>query len=403
MTHWELQLTFFSLSMTGFLSALDSSIIVTAMPTIASEFNSLSQQQSIALAYLLTSTVFQPLFGRATNLFGSRSVLFTSVFIFELGSLLCAVAQNFVWLCCARAIAGIGSVGLNVTIMVAVSQIVPIKERGRYMGIIYARLVVSTVFGPLIGGGLVQWNWRWCFYINLILAVPAVGILLAYARKLPHNTKPNVTWRDVDIGGIALVAAFTVALALGFNWGGVVYEWNSPLIISLVVVGFVLVPTFVFWEIKVAPFPLIPMHMFKYRNVTAGVVNNFFSSVSLQGIFIYLPSYYQIVRHDAQIISGLDILPYAMPVLFVSTACGWVISKTGHVPGYLWLGGAINLAGIGLLTLMNGTHPRWVEYVLLFLAGVGAGFLMQTITISAQSEVGKDLIATVTTMTLWSR
>ncbi|KZO95334.1 MFS general substrate transporter [Calocera viscosa TUFC12733] len=373
------------------------------MPTIASQFNSLSQQQWIALAYLLTSTVFQPLFGRATDLFGSRAMLFASVFCFELGSLLCAVSQNFIWLCCARAVAGVGSGGLGVVIMVIVSQIVPLRERGNYMGIMYARLVISTVFGPIIGGAFVQWNWRWCFYINQIIAVPAVGILLAFARKLPHHTKPNITSRDVDVGGIALVAGFTVTLALGFNWGGVVYPWSSPLVVSLLTVGFVLVPTFVFWEIKVAPFPLIPMHTFKYRNVTAGVANNFFSSVSLQGLFLYMPSYYQIVRKDSQIISGLDTLPYAIPALFVSTISGWLIARTGTVRGYLWLGGVINLAGTGLLTLLNGQHPRAVEYVLLFLAGIGAGFLMQTITLSAQSEVGKELIATVTTMTLWSR
>ncbi|KZO95335.1 MFS general substrate transporter [Calocera viscosa TUFC12733] len=403
MTKLELQLTFLSLSVTGFLSALDSSIIATAMPTIASQFNSLSQQQWISLSYLLTSTVFQPLFGRATDLWGSRSVLFVTIFFFELGSLLCAVSQNFIWLCCARAIAGAGAGGIAVVIMVILSQIVPLRERGNYMGIMYARLVISTVFGPLIGGAFVQWNWRWCFYINLILAVPALAIQFAFIRKLPHTTKPNVTWRDVDVGGIALVAAFTTSLALAFNWGGVVYAWNSPLIIALLVVGFVLTPIFVFWEIKIAPFPLIPMNMFKYRNVTAGVANNFFSSVSLQGIFLFIPSYYQIVRKDSQIISGLDILPYVVPVLLVSTITGRVISKTGRVREYLWLGGLINLVGTALLTLVDGKYSRAMEYVLLFFCGIGAGFLMGTITLSAQSDVSKDLIATVTTMTLWSR
>ncbi|KZT62498.1 MFS general substrate transporter [Calocera cornea HHB12733] len=342
MTKMELQLMFIA------------SIIGTAMPTIASQFDSLSQQQWISLAYLLTSTVFQPLFGRATDLWGSRSVFFVTIFFSEFG--------NFIWLCCARAIAGAGAGGLAVVIMVVISQMVSLRECPKYMGIVYVRLVVSTVFGP-----------------------------------------PNITWWDIDFGGVALLACFTVSLALAFNWGGVVHAWNSPLIIVLLVVRFVLAFGFVLWEVKVAPFPLIPMNRFMYRDVTAGVANNFFSSVSLQGILLYIPSYYQIVRKDSQIISGLDILPYVVPLLATSTIIGRVITKTGRVREYLWLGELIDLVGTGLLTLVDGRYPRAVEYVLHAMAGTGAGLLMQTITLSVQSAVTKDLIATATTMTLWSR
>jgi len=373
------------------------------MPTIASEFSSLSEQAWIALAYLLTSTVFQPLFGRATDLFGCRSVLFASIFVFELGSLLCATAKNFIWLCAARAVAGMGGAGITVVIMVIVSQLVPLRERGNYMGILYARIVIATVLGPLIGGVFVSFDWRWCFWINLVIAGPALAVLLLFAKKLPNTIKPDVTWRDIDFGGIVLLGISVVSICLAFNWGGVVFAWNSAVVVALLVVGFVLVPLFVMWEIKIPSYPLIPMKMFRYRNVTTSTINNFFTACALQGVFIYLPSYYQIVRHDKQIISGLEVLPYIMPLLLTSTLSGLIISRTGAVRGVLWLGGVFNLLGTGLLIMLNGNHPRAVEYVLLVITGLGAGFLIQSTTLSAQSQVTRDLLATVTTMAMWSR
>ncbi|KZO95336.1 MFS general substrate transporter [Calocera viscosa TUFC12733] len=373
------------------------------MPTIASQFDSLSQQSWIALSYLLTSTVFQPFFGRATDLFGSRSMLFLAVFIFELGSLLCAVAQNFVWLCAARGVAGMGSAGISVVMMVVISQIVPLRERGNYMGIMYARYAIATVAGPILGGVFTNYNWRWCFWINLIIAVPALAILIALARKLPAARKKNVTFRDIDYIGTVLLSVCTVSLSLAFNWGGIVYDWGSPVVIALIVTGAVLVPIFVCWEIWGPSFPIVPMDMFRYGNVTASTANYFFTSVSNYGMILYLPSYYQLVRRDAQLISGLELLPYMIPMLLATTLVGWLISKTGRIRTWLWGGGAVNLLGTGLLITFNGTLPRGVEYLFILIAGLGMGFVFQSNTLSAQSQVGRELLASVTTMTMWSK
>ncbi|KZT62502.1 MFS general substrate transporter [Calocera cornea HHB12733] len=403
MTKLQLKLTLFSLSAVGFLANLDTLIVATAMPTIASQFNSLNQQSWLALSYLLTSTVFQPLFGRATDLIGSRSVLFASVFVFEFGSLLCAVSQNFIWLCAARAVAGIGGAGIMVVIMVIVSQVVPLRERGNYMGIMYARLLLAVVLGPLFGGIFASFDWRWCFWINLIIAVPAVAILVTFAKKLPHTVKPDMSWLDIDFGGMLLLGVSVVSVCLAFNWGGTAYAWNSKIVIALLVVGFTLVPLFVAWEIKVPRYPLIPMTMFRFRNVTTSAANNFFTASALQGVFIYLPSYYQLVRHDKQIISGLEVLPFIVPMLVTSTIAGKLMARTGSVRSVMWIGGIFTLLGTGLLIMLNGRHTRAVEYVLVALTGMGAGFLIQTPTLSAQSQVTRDLLATVTTMSMWSR
>jgi len=190
---------------------------------------------------------------------------------------------------------------------------------------------------------------------------------------------------------------------LGLNWGGISYPWNSPAVIALLVVGGALIPVFICWEIMVARFPICPMSMFKYRNVRAATGNNFFTSVSTYGISLYLPTYYQLVRGDVQLISGVETLAYAGPLLMSSTAVGFLIARTGVVRIWLWMGGATNLLANGLLIMLNGTKPRAVEYIFLILAGMGFGFTMQTNTISAQSQVGRDLLASVTTMAMWSR
>ncbi|EJU02242.1 MFS general substrate transporter [Dacryopinax primogenitus] len=403
MPKWQLQLTFVSLAVVGFLANLDTSIVATAMPTIASEFDSLNQQSWIALSYLLTNTVFQPMWGRATDLIGSRTILFVCVFTFELGSLLCALSKNFIWLCCARAIAGLGAGGITIVIMVILTQMVSIRERGNYIGIFAARIVIAMILGPLLGGLFVSFDWRWCFWINLVISVPALAILVAFIKKLPNRTKPDIAWRDIDYGGLVILGVCVTAICLAFNWGGIVYEWNSAVIIALLVVGFALVLVFVIYEIKVPKLPLIPMKMFRFRNVTTTTVNNFFTAAAMLGVFIYLPSYYQLVRHDKQVISGLEVLPYIMPLLLTSTLSGLIVARTGYVQGVLWVGGIGNLLGTGLLILLNGRYPRAVEYVLLVLTGLGSGFLMQSTILSAQSQVPRDILATVTTMSLWSR
>jgi len=271
------------------------------------------------------------------------------------------------------------------------------------MGILYARYAIATVFGPILGGVFTKWNWRWCFYINLIIAVPALGVLVALARKLPKARKANVTLREIDYVGTILLSVSTVCLCLAFNWGGIAYAWDSVIVIALISVGGGLVPVFVCWEIWGPSFPIVPMKMFKYGNVTASTANYFFTSVSNYGMILYLPSYYRLVRRDDQLISGLELLPYMIPMLLATTAVGFLISKTGRIRTWLWAGGVVNLLATGLLIMLNGTLPRGVEYFFILLAGVGMGFVFQSNTLSAQSEVSKDLLASVTTMTMWSK
>ncbi|KAH9950768.1 MFS general substrate transporter [Amylocystis lapponica] len=403
LTSMQIQMVILALSVAAFLGSLDQTIMATAMATIAGDFGKLHEQSWISLSYLLTSTVFQPFFGRATDLYGSRIMLFIAIAVFDIGSLLCAVATNFIWFCCGRAIAGIGAAGLLVIVMVIVSQMVPLRERGKYVGVMYARTAIATVLGPLLGGVFSRFNWRWCFYINLILSVPAVGVLFLHLKKIPNNKKADVSLRDIDFGGILLLTTFVLSLALALSWGGTAYPWNSAVIIALLSAGCAFVPIFVVYEIRIPRFPVVPMQMFKVRNVAASTGCYFFISMSMYGVPTYIPSYYQLVRGDTQLISGLEVLPYVLALIVSTTLVGHLMARSGRTRPWLWLGNAVNVLGNGLLVLLDGARPRAAEYAALAVAGAGTGFIAQTNTVSAQSRVPRRLLASVTTMTQWSK
>ncbi|RDX54509.1 MFS general substrate transporter [Lentinus brumalis] len=405
LSNTEIHLVFLALSVAAFLGSLDQTIIATAMPTIASEYDALPQQSWIALAYLLTSTVFQPVFGRGTDLYGSRSMLFLSIIVFDIGSLFCAVARNYIWFCCGRAIAGIGAAGLLRSILAGrvYDHNQPDGSPPRYVGAMYARTAIAIVIGPVLGGIFTRFNWRWCFWINLVFSGPAIGVLLVFVKKIPNRKRPGVTFKDVDFGGIILIAVCVVTLCMGLTWGGTTYPWNSPVIISLLVVGGILVPVYILYELYIPQFPIVPLEMFRIRNVTASTGNYFFTSVSIYGLAAYVPSYYQLVRGDNQLVSGLEILPYVGTMIIFTTIVGQLMSWSGRTRPWLWAGGLVNLIANGLLIMLNGTLPRAVEYVFLAMSGAGVGFIAQTNTVSAQSKVSRELLASVTTMTMWSK
>ncbi|KAF8884284.1 MFS general substrate transporter [Gymnopilus junonius] len=359
------------------------------MPTIASQFNELDSQSWIATSYLLTSTVFQPFFGRASDLFGSKAMLIISVILFEFGSLMTATAQNFIWLCCGRAVAGIGAAGLMVVIMIMVSQLVPIRERGRYMGVMYARYALANVLGP------VNVTWRWCFYINL----PVGGVAMA----IPDRPEKGVTIADIDFGGIAILSISVVSFLLALSWGGVIVPWSSHQVVALLAVGGGLIPVFILYEMRVPKTPVIPLAMFRHRNVVAATLNYLFIHASVYGLAVYIPTYYQLVKFDSQIISGLELLPYILPLSLSSVVVGILVSRSGWVRPWLWIGGLVNLVGTGLCILFNGNQAKGPEFVILVITGLGMGFIYQTNTIAAQSQVTRDELASVTTMTMWSK
>lgn len=152
-------------------------------------------------------------------------------------------------------------------------------------------------------------TWRWCFYINLPIGGLAIAVIVFLLHKIPDKKKESVTLADIDFGGIVILSVSVVSLLLAMSWGGVIYPWNSHQVVALLVVGGALIPIFIVYEIKVPRIPVIPLSMFRHQNVVASTINYFFTHFSVYGLAVYIPTYFQLVKGDSQLISGLELLP----------------------------------------------------------------------------------------------
>ncbi|CAG8704484.1 21884_t:CDS:2, partial [Dentiscutata erythropus] len=258
----------FGLACAVFLAALDQTIVATALPSIASEFNGLDQMAWVVTSYLLTLTSFQPIYGKLSDIFGRKATFLFSISLFELGSLLCGIANNIVSLIIYRAIAGIGAGGIFGLGLVIIADIVSAKDRGKYQSIISVCFGVASVAGPLMGGAFTDHlSWRWCFFINLPLgAIAIISVIVFLHMQRPSGSVFEKIYR-IDFLGIIIMIASTICLLLPLNWGGSTYAWDSPVVIGLFCAGAVGYIIFGLVESYVVNEPVAP-HKVSYRCVT---------------------------------------------------------------------------------------------------------------------------------------
>ncbi|KAF9575868.1 hypothetical protein EC968_001251 [Mortierella alpina] len=393
----QLMVVFIGLMLGIFLSSLDQTIVSVCTAKIANEFNSLSEIPWIGTSYLLTSTTFQPLYGKGSDIFGRKATFLFAITVFLIGSALCGAAQSMIWIIVARGIAGVGAGGIMSMVMIIITDLVSLRDRGRYQGIIGAVFGISSVIGPLLGGVFAdQASWRWAFFINL----PIGAITLAAVIKLLHlpHTKGSFKekMRRVDmLGSLALVIGLVLIL-LPLNWGGSTYEWNSPIVIGLFCAGFAVIMIFCAIEWKQAAEPIIPFRLFKNRTNTAVFLTSFFIGMGFFGIMFFMPLFFQIVRQESATASGLEMLPLIVGLLVTSIASGFMVSKWGKYRPFIWIGLALSTIGTGLLTLLNEHSSRGEFIGYLFINGCGLGFSMQTVMLAIQSSVATKDIAVAT-------
>ena len=373
------------------LAALDQTIVSTALPTIAGELGGINHLPWIVTAYLLTSTISTPLWGKLGDLHGRRGLFQAAIVIFLAGSVVSGISQNMGQLIAFRALQGVGAGGLIVGAMAIVGDILSPRERGRYQGLFGAVFGFSSVAGPLLGGFFTDHlTWRWVFYIN----VP-IGILALYVTSvvllLPKKRREHV----IDYLGTLLLGCGVTAIILVTTWGGNEHPWSSPLILGLALVGLALLVGFVFVERR-APEPLIPMQLFRVHTFSLTSLLGFIVGVAMFGAIVYLPLYLQLVHGVSATASGLLMLPLMVGLLSVSTIAGILITRSGRYRVFPIAGAGLMVLGMFLLSLLTVDTPLRVASIYMLIVGMGLGGVMQVLVIAVQNAVPYEHLGTAT-------
>jgi len=379
------------------LAMLDNLIVGTAMPTIVGELGGLAHLSWVVTGYALATAVSTPVWAKLGDLYGRKDVFMASIVVFLIGSSLAGLAQGMGELIAFRGIQGLGAGGLMVGAMAIIGDLVPLRERGRYQGLMAAVMPVAFIGGPLLGGLLTDHlSWRWAFYINLPLGVAAL-LVTAVTMHLPGR-RAQVA---VDWSGAGLLAVGVAALTLLASWGGTEYDWTSAPILGLGALGVLALGAFVAVERRVAE-PILPLRLFTSRNFTAAVVLTFLTGLAMFGAVTFLPQFQQIVQGASATSSGLLLLPLMGGMLVTSLLGGQLVSRTGRYRILLLAGAILMSAGLGLLATMQLATSQVTTSLWMVVLGVGMGMLMQTTMLVVQNSVGQpDLGAATGAATLF--
>jgi EmrB/QacA subfamily drug resistance transporter len=382
LTHKQVMIVLPGLLMTMLLAMLDQLVVGTALPRIVGDLGGVSHLSWVVTAYILTSTITTPFYGKLGDMYGRRKLFFFAILVFLIGSALSGLASSMDMLIAFRALQGVGAGGLIVGAMATLGEIVPPRERGKYMGYFMVMMMLATIGGPLVGGWITESiSWRWIFYVNLPLGGAAMVYLLA-TLKLPAR---RVEHRIDYLGGI-LLGVVATAIILIATWGGTEYKWVSLSVIGLIVIAVAALAAFLLVERRAAE-PMLPLHVFKNRNFSLSMGLAFFVGLGLFGAMTFLPLYQQTVQGASPTVSGLLMTPMMLGSALTSILSGVLTSKTGRYRWFPVIGGAVMAAGMGLLTGLSVTTSRWETGIYFAILGLGMGLLMQMLSLIAQNSV----------------
>jgi EmrB/QacA subfamily drug resistance transporter len=381
-----------------FLAALDQTIVSTALPTIVGDLGGLDHLSWVVTSYLVATTASTPLYGKLGDMYGRKPVFLAAILIFLAGSLLSGLSQSMGQLIGFRALQGLGAGGLMVGAQAIIAEIVPPRDRGRYMGLIGSVFAVASVAGPLLGGFFVEAiSWRWVFYVNMPIGVLAVLVVLFRL----HLHVPTQRHR-IDYLGATLLTAGVSALILVTTWGGNEYAWGSPTILGLAIAGVILLAGFLRVETRAAE-PIIPLKLFRSTVFSVASSIGFVIGLAMFGAIIFIPLFLQLVYGVSPTSSGLRMLPLMAGLLTASILSGRAISRIGRYKVFPIAGTAVTTVGLFLLSRLEVDTPPWLASVFMLVLGVGIGLVMQVIVLVVQNDAPTSDIGVATSTATFFR
>jgi EmrB/QacA subfamily drug resistance transporter len=404
MSHRQILLVLVGLMAGMFLSALDQSVVSTAMRTIADDLKGLELQAWVTTAYLITSTISTPIYGKLGDIFGRRRLFLIAIIIFVLGSALSALSGSMLELAGWRALQGIGAGGLFSLAITVLSDIVAPRERARYQGYFLAVFATSSVLGPVVGGlfsdaGMLLGiaGWKWIFLINVPIGALALFLVWKFLH-VPHTpVKHRIDWFGATTIIMAVVPMLLVA-ENGRDWG-----WGSTTSISYYVVSVVGIVAFIYAERKAGDEAILPLKLFKSRTFSMVTILGVIVGVGMFGGMMTLPLLIQIVSGATPTESGFLMLPMVAGMMSASIVSGQVTSKTGKYRIFMITGtGMLTLGYVSLFGYQYDT-PMWVLSISMVIIGMGLGQLMQTLTLAAQNSVAPQDIGVATSSSMFFR
>ncbi len=388
LTHRQILTILAGLMMGLFLAALDQTIVASAIRTIADDLQGLSVQAWVTTAYLITSTITTPLYGKLSDIYGRKPLFITAISVFVVGSALSAFSTSMYMLAGFRALQGLGAGGLFSLALAIIGDIVSPRERAKYQGYFLAVFGTSSVLGPVVGGFFAGADsilgitgWRWVFLVNVPIGILALFVVNHTLNIAHHPRDHRIDWWGATALVVGLVPLLTIA-EQGRTWG-----WGSGRALACYVIGAVGVAGFLLAERMMGEEALIPLRLFKERTVAISTVANVVIGMAMFGGISVLPLYLQIVKGASPTAAGLQLLPLTLGIMIASIVSGQLISRTGRYKVFPIIGTSMMLLGLILFSQVGADTPLWRTGIVMFVFGFGLGNNLQPLVLAIQNAV----------------
>ncbi len=401
LTRRQIVLTFAGVMMALFLASLDQTIVGTAMPRIIGDLGGFDRYTWVTTAYLVTSTTVVPLVGRFSDMYGRKWFFVAGIVIFLIGSALSGLSQTMTQLIIFRGFQGIGGGAMMANAFVAIGDLFPPAERGKYQGLTAGVFGLSSIIGPALGGFLTDsLSWHWIFYVNLPLGIPAVAL---FAMFYPYVRPLGEGRRQIDYIGATLLILAVVPLLLALSWGGVQYSWSSGEVIGLLIFSAVAAALFIFTELRTAE-PIMPLGIFRNSIVSISMIAIFLTGFGMFGAIIFVPLFFQGVLGASATSSGSFLTPMMLGMVISGAVSGMLLSRAGghyRIQGVIGL--AVMSAGMFLLSRLTVGTSYWEAVADIVLVGLGLGATFPIFTIAVQNAVSYRVMGVATSTTQFVR